>query len=114
MAALLSSGFRLLTRDRMAARLELGLGRRRASGDAAGSATGAAARGISVARGDVASEAMPLGAVQLPANGQPIVLLHDRGRTGGYPVVGVVDHRDLSALVQARPGAQVHFLPTVV
>lgn len=106
MAALLSSGFRLLTRDRTAARLELGPGRRRAS-------AGAAA-GIPVLRGDVASEAMPLGAVQLPANGQPIVLLHDRGRTGGYPVVGVVDHRDLSALVQARPGAQVRFLPTVV
>lgn len=103
MAALLNGGFRLLTRDRMAARLALQRGH----------GSGGQGNGIQVERGDVASEAMPLGAVQLPANGQPIVLLHDRGRTGGYPVLGVVDHRDLSALVQARPGAEIRFLPTV-
>ncbi len=102
-AALLNEGFRLLTRDRMAARLALQRGH----------GSGGQGNGIQVERGDVASEAMPLGAVQLPANGQPIVLLHDRGRTGGYPVLGVVDHRDLSALVQARPGAEIRFLPTV-
>lgn len=55
------------------------------------------------------SAGVPLGAVQLPPDGCPIVLLADRGRTGGYPVVGVVDRRDLGALAQAAPGTRVTF-----
>jgi antagonist of KipI len=62
-------------------------------------------------RPDVASEGVPLGAVQLPADGRPIVLLADRGRTGGYAIVGVVDPRDLPSLAQTRAGGEVVFEP---
>lgn len=58
----------------------------------------------------ILSTGMPLGAVQLPPDGRPLVLLADRGRTGGYPVVGVVDRADLAALAQARPATKVRFL----
>lgn len=53
---------------------------------------------------------MPLGAVQLPPDGRPLVLMADRGRTGGYPVVGVVDRGELPALAQAQPGTTVRFV----
>jgi allophanate hydrolase subunit 2 len=47
-----------------------------------------------------------------PGDGQPLVLLADRGRTGGYAVPAVVDPRDLWQLAQAGPGSEVWFLPT--
>ena len=56
---------------------------------------------------DVRSEGSPWGAVQLPADGQPIVLLADRGRTGGYAKPAVVDVGDLWRLAQAAPGTEV-------
>ncbi len=58
---------------------------------------------------DVRSEGSPWGAVQLPADGQPIVLLADRGRTGGYAKPAVVDVRDLWRLAQAPHGTEVGF-----
>lgn len=57
--------------------------------------------------GELPSEGVVLGAVQVPAGGQPLVFLADHPTTGGYPVVGVVD--DVTALAQARPGATVYF-----
>lgn len=90
-AALLATGFRLGARDRMGAWLD---GRR-----------------IAARQPDIASEGVPLGAVQLPADGRPIILLNDRGRTGGYALAGIVDPRDLAALAQARPGAAIAFEP---
>lgn len=54
---------------------------------------------------ELESEAMVLGAVQVPPSGQPVVLLADHATTGGYPVIAVV--RDVSAIGQARPGEQV-------
>ncbi|MBX3141280.1 MAG: carboxyltransferase domain-containing protein [Trueperaceae bacterium] len=65
-------------------------------------------RGVPVT-GAETSRGMPLGAVQLPPDGRPLVLLADRGRTGGYPVVGVVARVDLAGLAQARPGTVVTF-----
>ena len=62
------------------------------------------------ADGELDSEGMVLGAVQLPPDGQPVVMLADHPTTGGYPVVGVVDPRDLDALAQARPGDAVHLV----
>jgi biotin-dependent carboxylase-like uncharacterized protein len=56
------------------------------------------------------SVAMVLGAVQVPPDGEPIVFLADHPTTGGYPVIGVVDHDDLPALAQARPGTTVRFV----
>lgn len=59
---------------------------------------------------ELESEGMVLGAVQLPPDGQPVILMADHPTTGGYPVVGVVHQRDLAALAQARPGAAVRFV----
>ncbi|GAA4939730.1 biotin-dependent carboxyltransferase family protein [Actinoplanes utahensis] len=57
--------------------------------------------------GELPSEGVVLGAVQVPADGQPIIFLADHPTTGGYPVVGVVD--DVTPLAQARPGTTVRF-----
>jgi biotin-dependent carboxylase-like uncharacterized protein len=59
--------------------------------------------------GELPPEGLVLGAVQVPANGQPLVFLADHPTTGGYPVIGVVHPADLPALAQARPGATVVF-----
>ncbi len=61
--------------------------------------------------GELASEGIVLGAVQVPADGQPLVFLHDHPTTGGYPVVGVVLSEDLHLCAQLRPGATVSFRP---
>jgi KipI family sensor histidine kinase inhibitor len=53
------------------------------------------------------SAGLVAGAVQVPPDGQPVVLLADHPTTGGYPVIGVVDPADLAALAQARPGTTV-------
>ncbi|MET7393155.1 biotin-dependent carboxyltransferase family protein [Dactylosporangium sp. NPDC005572] len=68
--------------------------------------------GAALARADareLPSEGIVLGAVQVPADGQPLVFLADHPTTGGYPVVAVVDPRDLPLLAQARPGDTVRF-----
>jgi biotin-dependent carboxylase-like uncharacterized protein len=59
--------------------------------------------------GELASEGIVLGAVQVPADGQPLVFLADHPTTGGYPVIGVVEPDDLVLLAQARPGTAVRF-----
>ncbi|WP_030259633.1 MULTISPECIES: biotin-dependent carboxyltransferase family protein [Streptomyces] len=61
--------------------------------------------------GELPSEGMVLGAVQIPPDGQPVVFLADHPTTGGYPVVGVVPAADLAAAAQARPGTPVRFVP---
>ncbi|MFE0653242.1 biotin-dependent carboxyltransferase family protein [Streptomyces sp. NPDC059534] len=62
--------------------------------------------------GELASEGMVLGAVQVPPDGRPVVFLADHPTTGGYPVVGVVREADLGAAAQAVPGTAVRFVPT--
>ena len=59
--------------------------------------------------GELPSEGMVLGAIQVPPDGQPVVLLHDHPVTGGYPVAAVVDQQDLGVLAQARPGDPIRF-----
>ena len=54
--------------------------------------------------GELPSEGIVLGAVQVPADGQPLIFLADHPTTGGYPVIAVVDRVDLPLLAQARPG----------
>jgi biotin-dependent carboxylase-like uncharacterized protein len=49
------------------------------------------------------------GAVQLPPDGMPIVLLADAQTTGGYPVIAVAIAADLARLAQLRPGAELRF-----
>jgi biotin-dependent carboxylase-like uncharacterized protein len=60
---------------------------------------------------ELESEGMVLGAVQVPPDGQPVVLLADHPTTGGYPVVAVVDAADLWQCAQLRPGEDVWFTP---
>lgn len=57
----------------------------------------------------IVSEGIALGAIQIPPNGQPIVLLNDRQTLGGYPKLGCVARIDLPRLAQARPGTEVMF-----
>jgi len=59
--------------------------------------------------GELASEPMLPGAVQVPADGRPIVLGPDCGTTGGYPVLAVVIDADLDVLGQLRPGDPLRF-----
>ena len=59
--------------------------------------------------GELPSEGMVLGAVQVPPSGQPLVFLADHPPTGGYPVIGVVDPEDVWRCAQVRPGEHVRF-----
>ena len=58
---------------------------------------------------ELASEGMVLGGVQVPPDGQPLILLHDHPTTGGYPVLGVVAADDLPGCAQLAPGDAVRF-----
>lgn len=57
--------------------------------------------------GELTSEPTVLGAVQLPASGQPVIFLADHPTTGGYPVVAVVLDADLDLCARVRPGERV-------
>lgn len=57
------------------------------------------------------SEGICYGAIQIPANGQPIVLLNDRQTIGGYPKIGAVLSLDITRLTQLLPGGKVRFTP---
>jgi biotin-dependent carboxylase-like uncharacterized protein len=59
--------------------------------------------------GELASEGVVLGAVQVPPSGMPVVFLADHPPTGGYPVIGVVEADDLWRCAQLRPGDEVRF-----
>jgi biotin-dependent carboxylase-like uncharacterized protein len=62
-----------------------------------------------IREGELPSEGIVLGAVQVPASGQPLVFLNDHPTTGGYPVIAVVDPDDLWQCAQLRPGEWVRF-----
>jgi biotin-dependent carboxylase-like uncharacterized protein len=65
---------------------------------------------IAHARGhDIISDGIPLGGIQVPGDGQPIVLLVDRQTTGGYTKIATVISVDIGRLGQARPGHRVRF-----
>jgi biotin-dependent carboxylase-like uncharacterized protein len=55
------------------------------------------------------SEGLVEGAIEVPPDGQPIVMLADCPVTGGYPVIAVVDRDHLSWVAQARPGTTLRF-----
>jgi biotin-dependent carboxylase-like uncharacterized protein len=59
---------------------------------------------------ELPSEGLLPGAVQVPADGRPILLLIDHPTTGGYPVIAVVHSRDLPLAAQLRPGQNVRFV----
>lgn len=66
---------------------------------------------LRAAAGELPSEGLVLGAVQVPPDGQPVVMLADHPTTGGYPVVAVVEADDLPRCAQLRPGEGVRFTP---
>ncbi len=87
LAALCSAEFKVSSPDRMGVRLE----------------------GVKVPGGELTSEATPMGGVQITIDGDPILLLNDRGRIGGYAKPAVVDPRDLGLVAQLRPGQKLRF-----
>ncbi len=58
---------------------------------------------------DIVSDGIALGSVQIPAGGQPIILLADRQTVGGYAKIATVIRADLPKLAQMRPGDTVRF-----
>jgi biotin-dependent carboxylase-like uncharacterized protein len=59
--------------------------------------------------GELPSEGLVAGAVQVPPDGAPVLFLADHPVTGGYPVLAVVTTTDLAAAAQLRPGDVVRF-----
>jgi antagonist of KipI len=60
---------------------------------------------------DILSDATPLGSVQVPRSGQPILLMADRQTTGGYPKIATVITADASTAGQLAPGDWIRFSP---
>ena len=58
---------------------------------------------------DIISDWIPLGGIQVPGNGKPIILLADRQTTGGYTKIATVIGPDIPKLAQVRPGDHVRF-----
>ncbi len=67
-----------------------------------------------VTNADLISEGIAHGAIQVPGDGQPIVLLAARQTVGGYVKIATVIGADLDALAQLRPGGEVRFAPVTV
>jgi antagonist of KipI len=64
---------------------------------------------------ELISEGMTFGAIQIPSDGQPIVMMADCPTTGGYPKIGTVASADLPLLAQCVPSkSRVHFRETTV
>jgi biotin-dependent carboxylase-like uncharacterized protein len=62
------------------------------------------------ARGyNIVSDGIAMGAIQVPGDGRPIVLMADRQSTGGYPKIATIIGPDLGRLAQARPGTAFRF-----
>lgn len=58
---------------------------------------------------DILSEPTQFGSIQVPKNGQPIVLLADRQTAGGYKKIGTVAKVDLTKIAQKKPGEKITF-----
>lgn len=73
---------------------------------------GARLTGLALERerdGELESEGLVLGAVQVPASGQPVIFLADHPTVGGYPVIAVVEPDDVPLVAQSRPGDSLTF-----
>lgn len=64
-----------------------------------------------VRTGELPSEGLGRGALQVPPSGQPLLFLADHPVTGGYPVIGYVADDDVDACAQVRPGQSLRFRP---
>ena len=63
--------------------------------------------------GELTSEGMLRGAVQMPPSGLPVLFLADHPVTGGYPVIAYVDDTDVDRCAQLRPGQEVRFSTSI-
>ena len=60
--------------------------------------------------GNILTDGVAFGSIQVPTNGQVIIMMADRQTTGGYTKIGTVISVDLPKLAQAQPGYKVHFV----
>ena len=58
---------------------------------------------------NIKSEGLLKGVIQVPADGNPIIMLSDHGTIGGYPKIGVVVGADYDRLVQLPSGSKIKF-----
>ena len=58
---------------------------------------------------NIKSEGLVKGVIQVPADGNPIIMLSDHGTIGGYPKIGVIISADYDKLVQLTPGSKIKF-----
>lgn len=65
-------------------------------------------------KADIISDAITVGTIQVPASGQPIILLADRQTSGGYTRIGTVATVDIPRLVQQISGTKIRFEPISV
>lgn len=61
---------------------------------------------------ELVSEGAVRGAIQVPADGQPVIFLADHPVTGGYPIIGAISSKDLDVTGQLAPGMKVKFQVT--
>jgi len=66
------------------------------------------------AKAEIVSDALLPGAVQVPKNGQPIIVMRDAQTTGGYPKIAVITTPDVSMLGQAKPNDVIEFTAITV
>lgn len=59
--------------------------------------------------GELPSEGVATGSIQVPSSGVPLIFLADHPVTGGYPVIAVVRDEELDSLAQAPPGTRIRF-----
>jgi len=62
---------------------------------------------VHLRRAEIISDPVPIGSVQVPGSGQPIVLMADRQTTGGYPKLATVISADIGVMGQLAPGDEV-------
>jgi antagonist of KipI len=60
-------------------------------------------------RADIISDATPIGSLQVPASGQPILLMADRQTTGGYAKIATVISADIGVAGQLAPKDEIRF-----
>ncbi|HSQ34046.1 MAG TPA: KipI antagonist, partial [Peptostreptococcaceae bacterium] len=62
-----------------------------------------------VSGGDIISDGISFGAIQVPGHGKPIIMMADRQTTGGYTKIGNIIWVDLCKVAQAKPGDKIGF-----
>lgn len=64
--------------------------------------------------GEIITDGVTFGSIQVPPSGLPIIMMADRQTTGGYAKIATVITADLPRLAQCRPGTRIHFINTTI